>query len=81
MITVFTKDGCPYCTKATNLLKDFDIEYTVTNVSKSKAGLAFLKEAKHTSVPQIYNDFNLLVEGGYDGLAELTKEEILERCK
>jgi len=81
MITVFTKDGCPYCTKAINLLEGYDIQYMTTNVSENKAGLTFLKSAGHTTVPQIYNNFDLLVEGGYDGLAKLSKEDIIERVK
>jgi len=52
-----------------------------TNVSNSKVGMKFIKEAGHTTVPQIYNDFDLLVEGGYNGLAKLSKEDIIGRVK
>ena len=81
MITVFTKNGCPYCTKATALLDSHNIQYGLQNVTESKTALKFLKEAGHKTVPQIYNVFDLLVEGGYDGLAKLSKEEILGRMK
>jgi len=81
MITIFTKDGCPFCVKAKNLLDGYDIKYLITNVTENKAGMKFIKEAGHTTVPQIYNNFDLLVEGGYNGLAELSKEEIMEKCK
>ena len=78
MITVFSKDGCPYCNKAMALLDAYAIEYVVENVSQNQESLRFLKGAGHTTVPQIYNGLDLLVEGGFDGLSKLTYEEILE---
>ena len=51
------------------------------NITKNKEALAFVKGNGHTTVPQIYNGVELLVEGGYNGLAALSREEILKRIE
>jgi len=79
MVKIFSKDGCPYCDKAKMLLDNYEIDYVVENVTHNKESLAFIKGNGHTTVPQIYNNSDILVEGGYDGLAALSREEILER--
>jgi len=78
MITVFSKDGCPYCDKAKALLDNYEIDYIVENVTRNKEALAFIKGNGHTTVPQIYNGLDLLVEGGYTGLASMSRETLLE---
>lgn len=78
MITVFSKDGCLYCDKAKALLDDYEIDYTVENVSTDPVALAFIKDSGHTTVPQIYNGLDLLVEGGYAGLSSISRETLLE---
>jgi glutaredoxin len=36
-------------------------------------------EAGHRTVPQIYKDGKLFVEGGYQGLSKLNEDQIWER--
>jgi glutaredoxin len=79
VIVIFSKDGCQYCDKAKALLDTYEIDYAVANVDTSQEAMDFVKERGHTSVPQIYNGIDLLVAGGFNGLAEMSREEILER--
>ena len=81
MLKIFSKDGCPYCDKVKILLDNYEIDYVVENVTHNKEALAFVKGNGHTTVPQIYDDEELFVKGGYDGLAALSREEILERIE
>lgn len=73
---------CKYCEAAENFLKANSLPYEKIDVAKDDAALRFLKEEKgHRSVPQIYFDGRLLVEGGYDELKKLTKHEITNRMQ
>lgn len=79
MITVYTKDLCGYCHMAMSYLDKHEIEYKEINIDHNTDAKKFLKEAGHTTCPQIYNGDNLLVQGGCNGLLALSKTEILER--
>ena len=82
MITVYSKPLCPYCDAAENYLKNNDLEYRKIDISADADALRFIKEEKgHRSVPQIYYNDQLLVEGGFDGLKKLNAEEIKQRIE
>lgn len=80
MITVYTKPNCPYCDRAKNYLTSLDIPYETVDITVNNTAKNFLKEQGHRTVPQIYNGSQLLVEGGWSGLVELTEAEIRERA-
>jgi glutaredoxin len=76
MLTVYTKDECPYCDRAKKYLENGDIEFSVINVVEDAQALAFIKENNHRTVPQIYLDGELFVDGGCDGLMNMTHDMI-----
>lgn len=79
MLTIYTKNTCPYCVKAKNYLRTKNISFTEINVDTQPEALQFLKSEGHRSVPQIYQDGKLFVQGGCDGLMRLSHEELIER--
>jgi len=74
MITVYSKNNCPYCVQAKNLLKQKDIVFEEINIETTPGAREFIMAEGHRTVPQIYQDGKLLVEGGYMGLAKQTPE-------
>ncbi len=79
MITVYTKNICPYCVKAKNFLEGKGIEYETVNIEEDRDGYTFLVEQGLRSVPQIFVNKKLLVEGGANELIRMSKEEILNK--
>ena len=74
MITIYSKNNCPFCVQAKNLLKLKGVEYTEVKVDEDTTAREFLLTEGHKAVPQIYQDGKLLVEGGYQGLARQGQE-------
>lgn len=69
MITVYTKDNCPYCIKAKALLSSENIEYTERRIGIDITRDDFLEAFPNArTVPQIVFDEELI--GGYDDLAK-----------
>ena len=78
MITMYTKDNCPFCLKAKAYLDKINEEYTEININEP--GIRdWLIEQNHKTVPQFYFNGKILVEGGYAGLSSITIEELEER--
>lgn len=80
MITVYSKNNCAFCTQAKNLLTSKGIAYTEVKIDEDSAARDFVLAQGHRTVPQLYKDGALLVEGGYQGLAKQGPEffEILK---
>lgn len=76
MLTIYSKTVCPYCVNAKNFLKAKGIEFKEVNIEENEDAREFLKAHGHRSVPQIYHNGKLFVDGGFQGLSRLTKEEI-----
>lgn len=74
MITVYSKNNCPYCVQAKNLLQLKGIEYQEVKIDETPAAREFMMAAGHRTVPQIYQDGKLLVEGGFQGLKKQSEE-------
>jgi len=72
-IIVWSRDNCPYCVKAKNLLDIQDLKYEERNISEGVWTREQLLEAcpGARTVPQIVIDG--LVIGGYDRLEEYFK--------
>ena len=68
MITVYSKTQCPYCVQAKNLLKIKGVEFEEINIEKTPEAREFIVSEGHRTVPQIYQNGTLLVEGGFQGL-------------
>lgn len=68
MITVYSKNNCPYCVQAKNLLELKGIEFEEVKIDEIPEAREFVLAEGHRTVPQIYKDGKLLVEGGFQGL-------------
>lgn len=75
MLTVYSKNNCPFCVKATGLLDLKGVEYTIVKIDEDESARDFVLGEGHRSVPQIYKDGKLFVEGGFQGLQKLSDEE------
>jgi glutaredoxin 3 len=79
MLTVYSKTVCPFCVNAKNFLKSKDIPFEEINIEKDEQARQFILEKGHRTVPQIYFQGKLFVEGGFQGLSKLTQTDIRER--
>jgi glutaredoxin len=73
MITVYSKNNCPFCDRAKALLENKGVEYTVVNIEEAPEARELLVDQGLRSVPQIFND-GVLLAGGYQGLAGRPEE-------
>jgi glutaredoxin len=76
MLTVYSKNNCPFCVKAKYLLEQHDIAFKEIKIDEDSDAREFIVGAGHRSVPQIYKDDKLFVEGGFEGLSKLGIDEI-----
>jgi glutaredoxin 3 len=73
MITIYTKDFCPYCTAAKELFKSLNVEYTEIDVTNDPEKLAKASaKSGLMTVPQIFAGEKSL--GGYDDVNALHLE-------
>lgn len=79
MIIVYSKNNCPFCVNAKKFLENKNINYQEVNIETDSTAREFILAQGHKSVPQIYVGDRLLVSGGWQGLSQLTTEEILNR--
>jgi glutaredoxin len=68
MITVYSKNNCPFCDRAKALLESKEIPFTVIKMEEHTGAREFLMEQGLRSVPQIFKD-GILIPGGFQGLA------------
>lgn len=61
---------------AKNLLKSKGVAYTEVRIDQDDTARNFLISEGHRAVPQIYQNGKLFVQGGYQGLAKMTDEEL-----
>ena len=78
MLTVYSKSNCPFCDKAKYLLEQKGIPFQEVRVDLDPLAREFIVNAGHRTVPQIYKDGKVFVEGGYQGLARLDESKFQE---
>jgi len=78
MITVYSKPNCPYCDRTKIWLEQNSISYQIVDVFEDATALDFIKSKGHKTVPQIYFNGAVLVEGGYTGLIKQDPEALKE---
>ena len=78
MLTVYSKDSCPFCEQAKNLLTIKKISFEVIKIDEDVDAREFIMSEGHRTVPQIYQDGKLFVAGGFQGLKKLTNEQLTE---
>ena len=81
IITLYGKPSCPYCDRAEDYLKRNGFEYKKVDISEDEKAREFVLSQGHRSVPQIYLEDRVLVEGGYDGLSKLLPDELTKRIQ
>ena len=79
MLTIYTKSHCPDCTKTKNYLTANQIDFQEIDIETDTEARAFLVNAGHRAVPQIYQNHELFVEGGWAGLNKITIDHIKHR--
>lgn len=79
MLTVYSKNNCPLCVQAKNLLNSKNIQFEEIKVDEIPEARQLMLEAGHRSVPQIYQNGKLFVEGGFQGLAKLSESQLKEK--
>jgi glutaredoxin len=81
MLTVYSKNHCPFCDRTKALLRKYDIVFEEIKIDENVDAREFVVNEGHRTVPQIYLNGQLFVEGGYTGLSKLTEEEIKDKVK
>lgn len=76
MLTVYSKNHCAFCDRATALLESKGVEFEVIKIDENADAREFVLGEGHRSVPQIYKDGKLFVAGGFQGLQKLSDEEL-----
>jgi len=79
MLTMYSKNNCPFCVQAKNLLTLKNIPFTEIKIDENLSAKEFILSEGHRTVPQIYRGNKLFVEGGFQGLSKLTEEQIKEK--
>lgn len=79
MLTIYSKNNCGYCVQAKAFLKNKDIPFEEVNIEEDADQMQFILSEGHRTMPQIYHNGKLFVEGGYQGLKVLSAEEIKEK--
>lgn len=74
MITVYSKNNCPFCVQAKSLLQLKGVDFEEVKIDESTEAREFIVGEGHRTVPQIYQDGKLLVEGGFQGLKKQDEE-------
>jgi glutaredoxin 3 len=74
MLTVYSKKNCPFCDQAKALLKSKQIAFEEVKIDETPEAREFIMAEGHRTVPQIYQDGKLLVEGGFQGLKKQSEE-------
>ena len=78
-LTVYSKTVCPYCVQAKSFLKSKGIPFDEINIETAPEAHEFIMAQGHRTVPQIYADGKIFVEGGWQGLSKLSADEIKTR--
>jgi glutaredoxin len=79
LLTVYSKKHCPFCDQAKALLNRKDIQFEEVKIDEDTTAREFIMEQGHRTVPQIYFQGKLFVEGGFQGLSKLSTDEIRTR--
>jgi glutaredoxin len=78
-LTLYTKNNCAYCVQAKTLLKNINVDFSEVNIETDVDARNFVINEGHRTMPQIYLDGKLFVEGGFSGLKSLGNEGIKQK--
>jgi glutaredoxin len=81
MLTVYSKDLCSNCVQAKNYLKSKNINFREINIEHDLEAREFIINQGLRTMPQIFMDGKIFVEGGWAGLSKMTAEDILSEIE
>ncbi len=76
MLTVYSKNACGYCVQVKNWLKNKNIEFVEINIEEDADAREFIISEGHRTMPQIYHNGKLFVQGGAQGLMKLDEDTV-----
>ena len=77
MLTVYSKNHCPFCVMVKNYLESKNINFREINIEQDIEAREFIQQQGLRTVPQIFMDGKIFVEGGWTGLSNMTAEDIV----
>jgi glutaredoxin len=78
MITLYSKPNCVYCDKAKVWLAKYGFPFEAIDISVDEEARQFVVNQGHKSVPQVYVNDTILIEGGYTGLSKYEPTQLKE---
>lgn len=81
MLTIYSKTVCPYCVQAKNFLQAKNINFREINIEQDTEAREFITSQGLRTVPQIFFNGKIFVEGGWTGLSKMTAEEIQDEIE
>lgn len=77
-VTIYTKNICPYCTKAKTLLQSKEQPFTEISLDKHPELIEeMVKKSQRTTVPQIFINGQSI--GGFDDMNALNQQGKLDK--
>jgi glutaredoxin len=73
MLTVYSKNNCPFCVQAKQLLESKGVLYTEVNIEQDPDARQMLVDQGLRSVPQIFYGYEI-IPGGFQGLSKQPQE-------
>lgn len=80
-LTVYCKPQCPFCDKTKRYLDNHNIAFREVNIEQDGTALEFMQQQGLKTVPQIFMDGKIFVEGGWSGLSNMTAADILSEIE
>ena len=80
-LTIYSKTVCPNCVQAKNYLKSKNINFREVNIEDDAEAREFIINQGLRTMPQIFMDGKIFVEGGWAGLSKMTAEDILSEIE
>jgi glutaredoxin 3 len=77
MLTIYSKNNCPFCVMAKNYLQSKNINFVEVNIEEDAESREFIQRQGLRTVPQIFMDGKIFVEGGWSGLSKMTADDII----
>jgi glutaredoxin len=77
MLTIYSKNNCPFCVMAKNYLQSKNINFVEVNIEQDAEAREFVQRQGLRTVPQIFMDGKIFVEGGWSGLSKMTADDII----
>lgn len=81
MLTIYSKNNCPFCVMAKNYLESKNINFREINIEQDAEAREFVQRQGLRTVPQIFMDGKIFVAGGWTGLSRMTADEIISEIE